>query len=236
MPNRKISFGMSLDEKNKLDSVKADTSSIEDEDNSLSIEEKHFLENSWQFTYKPKVVNTKKQQSEADWLASYEIIHAQIKSIEMFWCVKNNVKSWSKLHHGSIYAFFKEGINPSWEDEMNKEGCSYMFYFNQNRMTEQDMDDVFESALLFLIGEWSKYVAYVNGITFERKFRGDKMIVWCNSHSKEMLENIRNELLPESVKMCSTLEAGELNNSRFKVSIKVVDHKSELQRIKGSHK
>jgi Eukaryotic initiation factor 4E len=200
---------------------------------SVVIEEKHFLQNPWKFTYKPKAINTKKQPSESDWLQSFKLIHPSIKSIEMFWSVKNNIIEWSKLHHGSTYAFFKNNINPSWEDDMNREGCSYMFYFNQNRITEQDLDDVFESALLFLIGEWSIYSQFINGITFERKMRGDKMIVWCNSHSKEMLIDVKNELLPENVKEQTSLQSGELNDNRFKVSIKVIDHKSELQRIHG---
>jgi len=209
---------------------------ITKEEETVVIEEKHFLQNTWKFTYKPKAMNTKKQPSEKDWLESFKIIHPGIKSIEMFWSVKNNIIEWSKLHHGSTYAFFKNNINPSWEDDMNKEGCSYMFYFNQNRITEQDLDDVFESALLFLIGEWSEYSQFINGVTFERKMRGDKMIVWCNSHSKDMLINVKNELLPDNVSDQTSLQTGELNDNRFKVSVKVIDHKSELQRIHGGNK
>jgi hypothetical protein len=199
-----------------------------------AIVEKHFLENGWKFTYKPKVVHTKKTQSEDDWLSSFQIIHPEIKSVEMFWSVKNNILNWSKLHHGSIYAFFKNNINPSWEDKQNKEGCSYMFYMNQNRITENDLDEIFESALLFLVGEWSEYAACVNGVTFERKYRGDKMIVWCNSHSKEMLQNIKNEMLPDSFKDFVSIDSGELNDNRFKISVKIIDHKSELQRLSTS--
>ena len=208
-----------------------------DENKVSPILEKHPLENGWKFTYKPKVVSTKKQQSEDDWLSSFQVIHPEIKSIEMFWSVKNNILNWSKLHHGSIYAFFKNSINPSWEDPQNKEGCSYMFYMNQNRINEKDLDDIFESALLFLVGEWSKFAACVNGVTFERKYRGDKMIVWCNSHSKEMLQNIKNEMLPESIdKDFISIDSGELNDNRFKISVKVIDHKSELQRLSTSNR
>ena len=198
------------------------------------IEENHLLQNSWKFTYKPKVVHTKKTQSEEDWLSSFQKVY-DIKSVEMFWCVKNNVLNWSKLHHGSIYAFFKNDINPSWEDKQNKEGCSYMFYMNQNRITEADLDDIFESALLFLVGEWSKFAECVNGVTFERKYRGDKMIVWCNSHSKEMLQNIKNEMLPASMKDLVSIDSGELNDNRYKISVKIIDHKSELQRLSSTH-
>lgn len=99
-------------------------------------------------------------------------------------------------------------------------------------MVENDLDNVFELSLLFLIGECSKYSSHVNGITFERKFRGDKMIVWCNAHSKEMLESIKNEVLPDNLRDYCCLDATEHNDSRYKVGIKVVDHKAELQRLK----
>ena len=60
------------------------------------------------------------------------------------------------------------------------------------------------------------------------------MIVWCNSHSKEMLINVKNELLPDNVSEQTSLQNGELNDNRFKVSVKVIDHKSELKRIHGN--
>lgn len=202
---------------------------------SVGIKEKHDLENKWKFTYKPNVTHKKKKQSEKDWLSTYKMIHPKIASVEMFWCVKNNIKPWSELHYGSIYAFFKNEINPSWEDDKNKEGCSYMFYFNKNKTNEKDLDDVFESSLVFLIGETSMFSDCVNGITFERKQRGDKMIVWCNAHSPEMLENVTTGILPKQFESETNFETGDLTDSRYKVSVKVVDHQSELQRI-NSHK
>ena len=196
------------------------------------IEEKHFLENKWILTYKPNVVN-KKKQSENDWLATFKHVH-NIESIEMFWSVKNNIASWSSLHHGSIYAFFQKGINPSWEDPKNKKGCSYIFYFNKTRTDNNDLDNVFESSLVFLIGHISDFIACVNGITFERKRNGDKMIVWCNAHSKEMFKEITNGVLPEKIRDETNFESGDLTDNRYKVSVRVVDHQSELKRI-NSH-
>ena len=101
---------MSLVKNNNVkDNVDNETNVIEEPN---VIEEKHFLQNTWKFTYKPKAINSKKQPSEADWLQSFKVIHPNIKSIEMFWSVKNNIIEWSKLHHGSTYAFFKNNINP----------------------------------------------------------------------------------------------------------------------------
>jgi translation initiation factor 4E len=198
----------------------------------------HPLEHTWLLTYKPNKPPPpkglgyvkKQQQSENDWLSAFQKVYL-INTVELFWQVYNNILKWSKLSNGSIYAFFKEGINPSWEDPANKEGCSYMFYMNQNKIREDDLDKIFESALAFLIGGWSDYAEAVNGITFERKQRGDKMIVWCNSHSDEMLRCIRKEMFPEDMVDLVSLESEDINNNTFKVSTKIVDHKSELARL-----
>lgn len=216
---------------NMIDSIDPTKNTpIDKLESKVVIEEKHPLESTWTWKYKPKVQHTKKQQNEEDWLSSFENI-CKIGSVEMFWSVKNNIHSWSQMHYGSIYSFFRDDINPSWEDEKNKDGCSYAFYFVKERMTEKDLDDVFESVLLCLIGEFGNFSEYVNGATFERKFKGDKLIVWCNAHSQEMLEALRDEMLPPSVREYATLKRTELNNRRYKVTIKVIDHQSELERI-----
>lgn len=202
----------------------------------------HPLQTQWLLTYKtnkPPVSSgsgkgfshvKKQQQNEHDWLASFQTV-SLIATVELFWEVKNNIIGWSKLSNGSIYAFFKEGINPSWEDPANKEGCSYMFYMNQSKLRPEDIDNIFESALLFLIGECSDYSDAINGITFERKQRGDKMILWCNSHSDEMLLSIKNGLFPDNIVNFVSLECKDFNNPNIKVSTEIVDHKSALARL-----
>ena len=205
------------------------------------IVETHQLENVWEFKYKPKIQHTKKQPSKHEWLSTFKHI-GKIGSVEMFWSVINNVKKWSTLHYGSIYSFFKEGITPCWEDEKNKDGCSYAFFFVKDRMTEQNLDDTFETALLYLVGDGatfickdgkpSDYVRYINGVTFERKYKGDKMIVWCSHHSDEMKRHVKDGMLPLKVSKEATFQRTELTNRRWKVSIKVIDHQAEIQKIK----
>ena len=200
---------------------------------------KHQLEHNWNFTYKPSKPPpqkgsgpVKKQQSENDWLASFkQILAPSIDHVELFWKTYNNVPKWSKLSNAAIYAFFKEGINPSWEDPANKDGCSYMFYMNQSKINSDDLDNIYEHALLFLIGNCSEYSDAVNGITFERKLRGDKMIVWCNSHSEEMLECITKEMFPSNIVKLVSLKPDDFANNDFKVTTKIVDHKHELARL-----
>ena len=191
---------------------------------------KYPLNDTWVLKYKPKY-QYKKQQSETDWLDSFLKMHEKINCIGTFWSVFNNIPSWYDLHSGTIYAFFKNGINPSWEDKMNEKGCSYTFYFNRAKMNQLEMNQVYIECLLFLIGNMSDYHQFLNGVTFERKYKGDKLIIWCSAHSNEMFHCVIDNIFPQSVKDYLTLKQFDLSDSRYKVFGKVVDHQSELKRL-----
>jgi hypothetical protein len=195
-------------------------------------DEDYPLEDKWTLKYKP-TYQYQRQQSETDWLNSFQMIHNEINSIEIFWRVFNNIPSWHDLHSGTIYAFFKQDINPSWEDKMNEKGCSYMFYINRNRVTENDLNQIFIDCLLFFIGNMSIYHQFLNGVTFERKNKGDKLIVWCSAHSDEMLNCVIENIFQQDVRDYLTIKNVELSDSRYKVITKVIDHQSELKRLRS---
>lgn len=134
----------------------------------------HVLEYPWTFSYKPRVAY--KQQSERDWLSDYKTIY-EIKSVEKFWSVYNNLPCFTDMPHGSIYAFFRNSIHPSWEHPDNKKGFSWIIYVN--KYTDKEwVKKVYECSLLTLIGSVYKYESMLNGSTFEKKARGDKIGFW----------------------------------------------------------
>lgn len=196
----------------------------------IDLEKTYELENSWELSFKGKTMH-KKQQTSKEWMLNYEIVYGDINTIELFWRVFNNVKNWVELHTGSIYAFFKTGIKPSWEDPHNCKGCSYVMYLNRNHMSETEMGEIFYHILCFLVGNETNYHPFLNGVTFERKWQGDKITFWCNAHSQEMFDTILEKCLKS--KNDYTLSQNPANDN-YKIVIKIVDHQEELKKIKNN--
>ena len=186
------------------------------------------FEDSWNFMYKGKT-NNRKQQSAQEWMANYEIIYGNINNVKIFWEVFNNVANWTDLHVDSRYAFFKDGILPSWEDPKNCDGCSYILYLNPKRMNDTEMNEIFYHVLLYLVGNNSDYHPFINGVTFERKWQGDKVIFWCNAHSDNMLDNVLENLC---FKPTDCTRSTNPQNDNYKVVVKIIDHRQELDKIK----
>ena len=184
------------------------------------------LEDTWALSFKGKTLY-KKQQSEDDWLSSYKHIFT-INTVKTFWQVFNNIHPWTNLHVGSIYALFKDGISPSWEDPSNIKGCSYVFYLNRNQLNEDSMNEIFLNVLMFLVGNTTDYHEYFNGVTFDRKYRGDKITFWCSAQSDHMLETILDHL---DIRKTDYTRSVMPSNDSYKMTIKIIDHQEELRKI-----
>ena len=184
------------------------------------------LRYSWSLSFKGKAAY-KKQQSENDWLSTYEDIF-KIESVKTFWEVFNNIHSWSDLHVGSIYALFKDDIKPSWEDPRNIKGCSYIFYLNRNNINSDSMNEMFLNVLMFMIGNETEYHDYLNGASFERKFKGDKITIWCTAQSDEMLSLILKHI---DVRDTEYTRSAAPSNENYKMVVKIIDHQDELRKI-----
>lgn len=148
--------------------------------------EKHPLQYKWDWLYKPHIAYS--NQSEKDWLSDCKKIWV-CDTIENFWRMFNNIPSWKNLSAGSMYAMFKKGINPSWEDENNEGGFSWILYISQ-RVNEASVEDIYLRIVLMLIGNMFEHSLLLNGCTFEKKARGDKIVFWFRKNNSEKAENI----------------------------------------------
>lgn len=148
--------------------------------------EVHPLQYKWDWMYKPKIAYS--NQSEKDWLSDYKKIWV-CDTIENFWRLYNNIPNWNDLSSGTMYAMFKKGINPSWEDEYNEGGFSWILYISQ-RVPNSGVEEIYLNILLMLIGNTFEYNILLNGCTFEKKARGDKIVFWFRKNNSEKAENI----------------------------------------------
>ena len=193
---------------------------------SVDPDQEYPLNDTWVLSFKGKTAY-KKQQSENDWLSSYKHIFS-IKTIKMFWQLFNNIHPWTDLHVGSIYAVFKDGIRPSWEDPKNIKGCSYVLYLNRNRLDKESMDELFLNVLMFLVGNETNYHEFINGVSFERKYRGDKITLWCSAQSEEMLKVIMEKL---DIRKTDYTRSVAPSNDNYKIVVKMIDHQEELRKV-----
>lgn len=201
--------------------------SMENSTDIVDVSKEYPLNYTWNLLFKGKSLN-KQQQSEDDWLSSYKHIY-KIQSVKTFWQIFNNIHPWSELHVGSIYALFKDGISPSWEDTQNIKGCSYILYLNRNLLNDDSMNEMYLNVLMFLIKNTTSYHEYINGATFDRKYKGDRITFWCTAQSDHMLECIMEEHLGMR-KTDYTRSVLPINES-YKVVVKLIDHQEELRKI-----
>ena len=185
------------------------------------------FENSWNLLFKGTTNYSKKNQNEKDWLSSYQRLYS-IPDVPTFWRVFNNIEPWTDLHIGSIYALFKKDIQPSWEDPHNAKGCSYVFYLNRKCMNKESQTELFINVLIMIVGENNQYSSYINGVSFERKYRGDRITLWLTAHSEDMLNTFIDEL---GIKKTDYTRSVTPSNDNFKIVVKIVDHQEELKQI-----
>lgn len=187
----------------------------------------HLTEYPWTFSFKPKIAY--KQQSERDWLSDYKTIY-EIKDIERFWQVYNNIPCFTDMPSGSIYAMFRNSIHPSWEHEENKKGFSWIFYINKYTNKEW-IKKLYEYSLLTLIGCTYAYEEKLNGCTFEKKARGDKFVYWFKDGEDtwDMLQKLTKEI-NVNIEECKVCEDGSKIDWKLpefknvKAAIKIVRH------------
>ncbi|KKA29588.1 hypothetical protein TD95_003460 [Thielaviopsis punctulata] len=104
----------------------------------------HPLKNKWVFWFRPP---TSKAQGFVDYEKTLHPM-AHCSSIEEFFLVYSHLKRVSTLPQVSEYHFFKWGIRPIWEDEVNKQGGKWVV-----RLKKGVADRYWEDLLFALIGD-----------------------------------------------------------------------------------
>lgn len=63
--------------------------------------------------------------------------------------------------------FFRAGIQPTWEDPMNKTGGQFTFFLTRDQMETQP---VYQSLVFNIVGELFQNSKHVNGVRFVDKY------------------------------------------------------------------
>lgn len=138
---------------------------------------KHPLQNKWALWF----YKTDKAKS---WKANLRLV-TSFDTVEDFWAVYNHIKAASRLQSGCDYSLFKEGIEPMWEDERNRQGGRWLVNTSKN-VREQDLDRLWLETLMLLVGEsFGEYSDSVCGAVVQIRAKGDKLAIWTKNAADE---------------------------------------------------
>ena len=74
--------------------------------------QKHPLEHTWTLWFD----NPNGRQKQATWGQTLRSVYT-FNTVEDFWCLYNNILTPSRLIMGTDFHLYKEGIEPTWEDD-----------------------------------------------------------------------------------------------------------------------
>jgi len=134
---------------------------------------KHPLQNKWALWFF-------KNDKAKSWKANLRLV-TSFDTVEDFWGVYNHIQAASKLQSGCDYSMFKEGIEPMWEDERNKQGGRWLVNTQKN-VRQQELDRLWLETLMLLVGEaFGDYSDSVCGAVVQIRTKGDKLAIWTNN-------------------------------------------------------
>jgi len=169
----------------------------------------HILASEWKMYCR---INKSKN---TDW-ASFETTElAVINSVETFWKVLNHLAAPSKMKRriGPNLMLFRNDIQPTWEDENNKNGGMWGIILKESKHRGSFLDQLWMESLLACIGETLTFGEKINGVIIQRRQKEDRIQLWTTDadqadvqysigqHYKQLLN------LDDSIELCYTKHA-----------------------------
>jgi len=116
-----------------------------------------------------------------------------VSSVEDFWRLYNNISLPSQLHVGATYNFFKQGIEPKWEDSNNAQGGKWTVIIHK---TEGLADKMWLWLVLACVGEQLEDDNnHICGAVINLRKNQDKLSIWTkDADGKEAVLKIGKSL------------------------------------------
>ncbi|EDQ87995.1 uncharacterized protein MONBRDRAFT_33032 [Monosiga brevicollis MX1] len=134
--------------------------------------DKHPLQDEWTLWHD----DTSKVR-DGDWKSNIKKV-CTVNSVEEFWRLFNNIKSFETLVKGSNYHLFKKNIEPSWEDKANANGGAFNMQCEGERFRPHDL---WLRTMLSVIGnQYGEDGKYICGVSAKAKRRGERLEMWLN--------------------------------------------------------
>eukprot|EP00759_Apiculatamorpha_spiralis_P007404 PhF_6_TR14495/c0_g1_i1/m.23045/K03259/EIF4E; translation initiation factor 4E len=119
-----------------------------------------------------------KQVRQSTFELSLRVI-ANVKTIEEFWGVYTRLIRPSAMPVGSDIYVFEQGVTPTWEDPINRNGGKYII-----RTTKEGTDYLWEEVLMAVLGNSLSCSSEVVGLAASVRGREDAVSLWIRDCSK----------------------------------------------------
>eukprot|EP00164_Ancoracysta_twista_P000086 GFYU01000123.1.p1 GENE.GFYU01000123.1~~GFYU01000123.1.p1 ORF type:complete len:227 (+),score=73.10 GFYU01000123.1:30-683(+) len=158
---------------------RVDDNQAQGDDEEVDESQKHPLQNAWTLWYD----SPKKRVSQHAWADQLKKI-STVKTVEDFWCLWNNIRVPTRLNSGSNYHFFKDGVEPKWEDSQNKKGGKWIIHVPKPK-SKDSLDDLWLHTVLAAIGETFEDGDEILGVVVSMRKGQDKLAVWTRTAAIE---------------------------------------------------
>ncbi|XP_030224168.1 eukaryotic translation initiation factor 4E-1A isoform X2 [Gadus morhua] len=103
----------------------------------------------------------------------------------------NHIQLSSNLVSGCDYSLFKDGIEPMWEDKLNRRGGRWLITLSKQQR-RADLDRFWLETVLCLVGEtFDEHSDDVCGAVINVRAKGDKIAIWTRDYeNKEAITHI----------------------------------------------
>jgi len=105
--------------------------------------------------------------------------------VEDFWALFHHLASINDMKSGSDYMMFKKGIQPKWEDPLNRSGGRWMIKLEPQNRAEGINQQAWTELLLLLISGLIEGADKVTGAVCNVRRMCDKLSLWMSDCSDE---------------------------------------------------
>jgi len=156
-----------------------DQTTGETESNEVRV--KHPLQHEWVLWYDNPEAAKKNKES---WLDSLKVVH-KFSTVEDFWSLWNNIKPANQLNQQCNYHLFKSGVQPTWEDPVNRPGGKWVLIC-RNSLRNTRLNDMWQGLVLAIIGNCFEDDEDISGVVVSLRAKGgDKISIWTKTAKNE---------------------------------------------------
>ncbi|KAI8809961.1 eukaryotic translation initiation factor 4E [Cladochytrium replicatum] len=156
---------------------------------SINYNVKHPLQNRWTLWFD----NPQKKTTQANWSQNLKKV-ITVGTVEDFWGMYNNVMKATGLMAGANYSFFKEGVQPMWEDPANEKGGKWVVPIPRGKR-DTLLDQYWLNTILACVGEEFNRGDEICGVVVSVRKAQDRLSIWTKTASdKEATEEIGRQL------------------------------------------
>lgn len=140
----------------------------------------HPLERKWTLWYDAPMRN---KAGGGAWGENLHEVYT-VQSVEEFWSVFSNICGPASLPIAANYYFFKTGIRPVWEDEVNKNGGKWVAKVARNHRGDR-LNRAWLTVILALVGECFPHEDEICGAVVNIRKPDDRICIWTKTANDE---------------------------------------------------